>query len=128
MSDHIPEEVKRFLINHIDSVAELEILVFLRERRDRSWSCRPVADYIFTSEEITADLLVKLTDKGLLTADGMSPASFRYGPQNQNLARLLDQLAEAYTKYLVPITNLVHKKSRRNIESVAEAFKLKKEE
>jgi hypothetical protein len=127
MPDVIPEDVKRFLADYIDSIAELEILMFLREHPDQSWLCRTVADQIYSSEEFTADLLVRLSRKGLLTADGMSPASFRYGTSNQEVARLLDQLAEVYAKYLVPVTNLVHKKSRRNLEGFAEAFKFKKE-
>ena len=32
----IPEEVKRFLIDHIDSIAELEAVLFLREHRDEA--------------------------------------------------------------------------------------------
>lgn len=127
MPNLIPEEVKCFLVDHIDSIAELEIVLFLREHRDRSWSCGSVADRIYLSEEVTAGLLVKLTNRGLLTADGMSPASFRYGPRNQELALIVDQLAETYAKYLVPVTELVHKKSRRNIEGFADAFKFKKE-
>ena len=102
-------------------------MLFLREHRDRSWSCGSVADRIYSSEEVTAGLLVKLTNGGLLTADGMTPASFRYEPRDHELARILDMLAEVYAKYLVPVTDLVHKKSRRNIEGFAEAFKFKKE-
>jgi hypothetical protein len=33
-----------------------------------------------------------------------------------------------YSKYLVPVTNLVHQKSRRDIVEMADAFKLKKKE
>jgi hypothetical protein len=127
MPDLISEEIQRFLVDRIDSIAELETVLFLREHRDRSWSCSSVADRIYSGEEVTAGLLVKLMNKGLLTADGMTPASFRYAPRSQEVARLLDQLAEVYAKYLVPVTDLVHKKSRRNIEGLAEAFKFKKE-
>jgi hypothetical protein len=126
MPDPIPEEVKRFLVDYIDSIAELEIVLFLREHRNRSYFCSVLADHIYSTEELTADLLVKLVRKGLLTSDGVSPASFSYKPHNQETTRLLDQLAEAYAKYLVPVTNLVHKKSRRNIESLSQAFDLKR--
>ena len=128
MLDPISEEVKRFLVAHIDSIAELEILVFLREHRDLSWPSSLVGDQIYLREEQTADLLVKLVNKGLLTTDGLSPASYQYRPPNQETGRLLDQLAEAYAKYLVPVTNLVHKKSSRDIEGFSDAFKFRKEE
>lgn len=127
MPDRIPEEVQRFLVDHIDSIAELEAVLILREHRDQSWPCGLVADRIYSSEEVTGGLLVKLANRGFLTADGTTPGSFRYAPRNQEMARLLDQLAEVYAKYLVPVTDLVHKKSRRNIQGIAEAFKFKKE-
>jgi hypothetical protein len=72
-------------------------------------------------------MLLKLTEKGLLTADTTTPPLFRYGPHTHEVERLLDQLAEVYAKYLVPVTNLVHNKSRRNIQGLADAFKFKKE-
>ena len=127
MPDRIPEEVQRFLVDHIDSIAELEAVLILREHRDQSWPCSLVADRIYASEEITAGLLVMLAKRGFLTADEMTPTSFRYAPRSQEIARLLDQLAEVYAKYLVLVTDLVHKKSRRNIQGIAEAFKFRKE-
>ncbi len=127
MPDRIPQEIQRFLVDHIDSIAELEALLILREHRDKSWPCSMVADRIYSTEEVTADLLVKLAKRGFLTADEVTPTSFRYAPRSQEIARLLDQLAEVYAKYLVPVTDLVHKKSRRNIQDIAEAFKFKKE-
>lgn len=128
MPNRIPKEVKRLLVEHIDSIAELEVLLFLREHRDRSWPSSLVADHIYSSEKYTVDVLVKLANRGLITADGLSPASFRYAPSNQEVGLLIDKLAEVYTKYLVPVTNLVHKKSLRNIESFSDAFKIRDEE
>lgn len=126
MPDLIPQEVQRFLVDHIDSIAELEALLFLREHRNQSWSCSSVAERIYLNEEVTGSLLVKLTSKSLITADGAPPATFRYGSHGHETARLIDQLAEVYAKYLVPVTNLVHKKSRRNIEGIADAFNFKR--
>ncbi len=126
MSYLIPKDIQRFLVDHIDSIAELEVMLFLREHHDRSWLCRSVADQMYSSEDVTSGLVVKLTKKGILTSDGMSPASFRYKPRNQNTARIINQLAEVYAKHLVLVTNLVHKKSRRNMTGSAKAFKLKR--
>jgi hypothetical protein len=127
MPNLIPEEVQRFVVDHIDSIAELEALLFLREHRDQRWSCDSVAEWIYSSKEVTASLLEKLTNRGIISTDGISPATFQYRPCTQEMARKVDQLAEVYAKYLVPMTNLVHNKSRRDIESLAEAFKFKRE-
>lgn len=126
MSYRISEEVQRFVVDNIDSIAQLEALLFLREHRDRSWSCSSVAERIYSSEEVIASLLGKLTERGFIKADGATPATFRFRPRTQEIARKVDQLAEVYAKYLVPVTNLVHKKSRRNIEGIADAFNIKR--
>lgn len=126
MSYRISEELQRFVVDNIDSIAQLEALLFLREHRDRSWSCGSVAERIYSSEEVIASLLGKLTERGFITPNGVSPITFRYRPRTQEIARKVDQLAEVYAKYLVPVTNLVHKKSRRNIEGIADAFNIKR--
>jgi hypothetical protein len=123
----IPEEVKIFLVHHIESIAELEAMMFLREHRDRGWSSASVAERLYSSEEVSAAVLRRLTENGFITADGTLPPLFQYKPRDQEMARMLDQLAEVYTKYLVPVTEIVHKKSRRNIEGLAQAFQFKKE-
>lgn len=123
----IPEEVKTFLADNINSIAELEALLLLREERHRRWTSPAVAERIYTDEPLTLALLLHLTHRGFLTADDRTPPTFQYQPRNQPLSRLLDQLAEAYAKYLVPVTALVHQKSRRNIEGFADAFKFTKE-
>ncbi|MGH7181892.1 MAG: hypothetical protein ACREJN_07950 [Nitrospiraceae bacterium] len=125
MSDKIPEEVKNFVVRYIDSIAEMEAMLFLRSHRDRDWSAGSVADWIYASEEVSDTVLARLTENGFITSEGM-PVRYQYGPRNQELARMLDQVAEAYSKYLVPVTEIVHKKSRRNIEGLAQAFEFKK--
>lgn len=127
MSNLIPEKVIRFLSDNIDSIAELEAMLILRELRGKQWSSASIAERLYLTEGDTESLLVKLANKGLITRDGKSPETFQYKPHNQELALLIDQLAEVYAKYLIPVTELVHRKSRRNIESFSDAFKIRKE-
>ena len=34
----LPDELKAFVLEHVDSVEQLEVLLLLRERRDRCWT------------------------------------------------------------------------------------------
>jgi hypothetical protein len=128
MAEVIPEEVKSFLLVNIDSIAQLEALLFLRDHADQTWSCEKIAETIYISQQDTAVLLAKLVTRGLIMADGKQPPAFQYYPRNEELARGLDRLAAVYAKSLIPVTNFIHQKARRSIQDFADAFKLKKDQ
>lgn len=127
MPDVIPDEVKRFIMDNIDSVAELEAILFLRDQRHQAWDLRSIAARIYTRDDETAALLAKLIARGFIVEGGTEHTAFRYQPQTPTLAEALDSLALVYSHYLVPVTNLIHMKSRRSIEGFADAFKFFKE-
>lgn len=83
---------------------------------------------MYLSEADTAKALGKLVDRRFVRVEERGSGEYHYQPVGQDMARMLDQLAEVYAKYLVPVTNLIHRKSRRSIEGLADAFKFKKEE
>ena len=128
MSDRIPDEVRRFILTSIDSIAHLEALLLLRDHPEQKWTCTMVAERIYIGEPQAAALLSKLVARGFIVTEGNDPSAFSYHPKTEEMAKSIDQLAETYTKYLVPVTNLVHQKSRRDIVEMADAFKLKKKE
>ncbi|HVO03329.1 MAG TPA: hypothetical protein VMT54_14080 [Candidatus Cybelea sp.] len=122
--DPIPREIRDFIARYIDSVAQLEALLLLRDNPGDIWDRRRVAERLYTSEDETALFLARLCDDGLLSAaDGV----YRYDAHSPELAALVDRLAERYKRHLIPITNLIHAKPRR-IREFADAFKLKKDE
>jgi hypothetical protein len=41
-------------------------------------------------------------------------------------ARMVDRLADAYAKHLIPVTNMIHAKPRR-IREFADAFRFRKD-
>lgn len=126
MSALIPEEIKAFILAHIDSIAELEALLVLRENSGQSRTCKEVADRIYCDEKTTAAVLHKLISHGLIAPDAGSPGRFRYQQSTPEHTDMLNRLADVYARYVVPITTLVHNKSKRHIKSFADAFKLKK--
>jgi hypothetical protein len=128
MSDFIPEEVRGFILANIDSIAQLEALLFLRDNAQHKWTCKTVAERIYINEQQATTLLAKLVARGFIVAEGNDPTEFFYQPKSKDIATSIDRLAEVYSKYLVPVTNLVHQKSPRDIVELADAFKLKKEE
>lgn len=123
MSELIPNDVRQFILNRIDSVSDLEALLLLRKHSDQNWTAQSVSRRIYTEEDAAAQILARLTASGLCTGkDG----AYCYGPSFVSDCDLVDRLADLYTRYLIPVTNLIHNKPAR-IQQFADAFRFRKD-
>ena len=124
MSDPIlPDDVRDFILGHIDSVAELEALLLLRNYAEQNWTIEAVAKRLYVSEAMAAEALARLAADGLCIC---SDEFYRYHPSNEEQGITIGRLSEAYAHYLIPITNLVHNKPAR-IQKFADAFRFRKD-
>ena len=120
----IPQDVARFILDRIDSIAQLEALLLLRQSPDTWWECKQVADRLYTSEEDCAPVLDRLCHQGLLICMSEQPRPvYRYKPDTGELREMVDRLDYYYSKHLVPVSNLVHAKAQMRIKQFAQAFK-----
>lgn len=124
----IPNEVRQFILESIDSIAQLEALLLLRGSPNEEWGAQKVARRLYISEQEATSLLARLSAERLIVFSNDKPPLCRYQPDSDNLARIVDRLAETYSKHLVPVTNLVHSKPRTRVREFADAFNLRKDE
>lgn len=120
----IPEDVKQFIIQHIDSIAHLEGLLMCRTNPQKAWSAAILARGLFIDESQTVLLLTRLSEQGFMVR---SATGYHYQPKSPELASMVERLAELYKSYLLPITNLIHAKSKTRIQEFADAFRLRKD-
>jgi hypothetical protein len=120
----LPAELREFLAKHIDSIAELEALLLLRESRETVWYVHSLAKRLYVEEQQAMEVLSQLGAHGFVKGDANG---YRYAPISDELDRLTGLLAEYYRRHLIPVTQLVHAKTRR-IRQFADAFKLKKKD
>jgi hypothetical protein len=125
--DSIPNDVKQFILERIESVAYLEALLLLRSKPDAPWSCEAVANRLYIDQKQTAELLARLDADGFVTALGEDASVYRYQPATPHMQQMVDSLAEFYRKHLVPITNLIHSKPKNRVQEFADAFRLRKD-
>lgn len=118
----IPEQIQRFIASHIESVGQLEALLLLRSD-GQSWRVTRVAERLYVSEAETEEMLDGLCSGGLVARCG---EAYRYECRTEELRRMVDDLAQLYARQLIPITNLIHVKSRR-IRGFADAFRFRKD-
>jgi hypothetical protein len=124
----IPNDVRQFILENIDSIAQLEALLLLRGSPNEEWGAQKVAKRLYISEQEATPLLARLSAEGLIAFSNDKPPLYRYQPASDDLALIVDRLVETYSKHLVPVTNLVHSKPRTRIREFADAFNLRKDE
>jgi hypothetical protein len=122
----VPEDVAEFILDRIDSIAELEALLLLRNDSHEDWTVHRLAKRLYIGEPQTAEALANLAARGLLLASGNDPVCYRYQPSTAALDEMVGRLAALYAKHLVPVTNLVHSKPKTRLQEFADAFKFRK--
>jgi hypothetical protein len=119
--DVVAREITDFLIVHIDTVAQLEALLLLRANPDKRWDVESAARRLYINDREAQDVLGGLCNEGLISRD---VNAYRYAPPAEK-SKLVDRLAEAYARHLIPVTNIIHQKPGR-IREFADAFKFKR--
>jgi hypothetical protein len=117
MDDPVPATLRVFLLEHIDSVAQLEALLLLR-RAGKPLPVGKVAAALYVPEPAASAELATLQARGLIEAGA---EGWRFLPNP-----MVDLLAETYAKALIPVTNIVHGNPLR-LRRFADAFKFRKD-
>jgi hypothetical protein len=124
----IPEDVAQFIVEQIDSIAQIEALLLLRNEPQTHWNASLLAHRLYTTEKQTVEALERLRAAGLVVVSGSEQAYYRYEPASQELRHLVDRTAAVYATQLVPVTNLIHSKPKTRVQEFADAFRIRKEE
>jgi hypothetical protein len=125
--DVIPQDVKDFILQNIDSIAHMEGLILVRGDPGKEWDADSISRTLFIGQEKAAELLLDMTKRGFFTRME-NKTHYRYNPQPAEREQLMGRVADTYRKYLLPVTHLIHSASQTRVQQFADAFILKKEE
>lgn len=120
----LPDRVRRLVLESIDSVAELEALLLLRETAPQTWIPEDVGSRLYVSRAVAAYSLTALANRGLLVE---RVAGFTYDPRTPELEDDVTALAQAYSTNLITVTHLIHAKPGPSVQDFARAFRWRKE-
>ena len=123
-SADIPPEVRRLILEAIDSVPELEALLLLRDAPNQYWTPDSSSSRLYVSRTVAAYTLDVLAQRGFLEE---SAEGFVYRPVSAELAETVDALARTYATALVAVTKLIHGKPGTSVQDFARAFRLRKD-
>ena len=118
----IPADVREFIIDHIDSIAQLEALLLLVHKNERCTAAN-VAAQLYIDENQAKAILAGLCNAGLA---GCTDEIYWFNSEPPGQRELVERLAALYSSHLIPVTNLVHSKPA-GVRAFAAAFRLRKD-
>lgn len=120
----LPDDVARFLHQHIDSVEQLEVLLLVRFSPGRSWSPEDMARELYSHPTSIAQRFQSLLGRGLLRES--APGHYQYAPRSTDLDRLVAHLAETYRERRVAVISLIASKPMENVKAFSDAFRIRR--
>ena len=119
----IPPAVRALIAERIDSIPELEAVLLFRTYPDRVWAPEEAGQRLYVSTTVAAYVLAELTDRDFFAREA---TGYRYAPASPELAAVVDELATAYSRHLVAVTQLIHSKPSQSVRDFANAFRLRR--
>ena len=123
----IPEVVRAFVAQNIDSAELLETLLLVHSDAGRPWTPDEVARSIYTVPASAIRRLEQLVTLRLASSSGGADPAYRYAPDSPALAAQVDALAAAYRANRVAVINLIYNRPPDPLRSFADAFKLRRD-
>jgi hypothetical protein len=121
----IPEPVRRFLAERIESVSLLDALLLLRATPDKAWTGAELGRALVTGERPASAQLEQLRGQKLVV---LQDDAYRYSPSPGD-GRTIDTLAECYARRRHTVIGLIYGGGRgRAPQSLADAFRIRREE
>lgn len=126
LSGAVPDEVKRFLAEHVRSVMALELLLVLRADPARTWTAEQLCRELRCGHDWMNRELARLAERGLVTKAEDS-GEFRYARNPVEADGPMAWLAASYPDRRYSIIQAIYAGPADPIKSFADAFRLRKE-
>lgn len=127
--EEISPELQRFIQSTINSIDQLEVLLFLMSNSEREWTAGQVSERVRVASEAVAVSLKALYSAHLLSSSQTDPPSYRYAPSSnalaEEVAKSLDRASKDNRETLI---QLIYSRPLNNIKIFADAFRIKKKE
>jgi hypothetical protein len=131
-AQELPEEVQRFLREHIESFEQLEIVLLLRSRPDQALSSTAISAELRLPETIVDETLHTLSGRELVArAPGVDGPLFTYSPETPTLAELVSAVAQLNQDRRLDVmrvmtANSIDRLRAKAVSTFADAFLLRR--
>jgi hypothetical protein len=127
MADEFPAELEQFLAQQIESLAELEALLFIRAEPERHWNCEDMSRLLYITADMCAGLLAELERRGFVRPVPDAEGTYQFHPASPEIDRLLGELAALYQERRVAVSTQIYSRPVKKVQTFADAFRLRRE-
>lgn len=106
----LPKEIEDFVIQHIKSVGQLEVLMLLHRNAPKSWTADEVGAALRTNETVSEKHLDDLCVLGILDVNLETKLAYRYSPKTRELDSTIKSLSDIYEGWRAAISRLIYAK------------------
>ena len=126
MPADLPDDLRRFIAEHLGSIVQLELLLLLAADARKPWSAEEAAKALYVSPEATLGFLEQMRAQGLCQRENSDPIHYRFAPSRPEHEQLTQDLAAVYKERRLTIINLIYASPVQKFQSFADAFRLRK--
>ena len=124
----ISPAIRDFVVEHIDSVLQLEVLLLLFAQRERAFTTTEISEELRIDANWVDGQLSRMCISGILICTSQSNVfSYQYQPARKDLDDAVKGLADAYVQRRVSVVSLIFNKPIDRLKNFADAFRLRKD-
>jgi hypothetical protein len=124
----VPDDIKNFILQHIDSIEQLTILLLLYADPKREWTSRSIENHLRSSAASVGKRLSDLYSRGILAKPNSDEDRHLYSPKTEEMAARIEKLAAFHAKYSNRVIALIYSRPLEVLRNFADAFLIGKKE
>ena len=125
--NRLPIELRQFIAQHIESLAQLEALLLMRRDRQRQWSPAELSRSLYISDDMCGGMFAELERRGFV-ARRPDAEAYHYACADAEFDALLGQLATYYQERRVAVITEIYSNPVTKVQTFADAFRLRKQD
>ncbi|MBA2404960.1 MAG: hypothetical protein H0V66_09335 [Bdellovibrionales bacterium] len=124
MDSRIPEDLKIFIVECIETVSQLELLFVIFQNKPKLWTSESISKELRTHPAMAGKQMEILVQKGIL---GHQDEQYFYSPQDKIIDQKVEKLFQLYLEKPVAVVTYIFTKPEERLKGFADAFKIKKD-
>ncbi len=123
----VPAEIKKFILENIRSVAALELLLFLFERRPQAFTFEQLVQELRSNISLVTALVQNLEAKKWIQSDEVNGQSLvKLAELDSINLKLFRLLLESFSKKRMTLIDLIYMSPLEKLRQFSAAFKIRK--
>jgi hypothetical protein len=124
----LADVVARDVDLYVDSLDSLEVVMLVFREPDRSWSPEQVAQRLRISTRVARRELERMRSRSIARAAGEDASRTQFDSSDPDRVAAIARISATYGTRRIELINYVASQTLKRIQSIADAFRLKKDD